>query len=331
LEIIVVDDGSTDRTPEIVLRFAKEYPGLVRLHRQPNSGPAAARNTGLLLAQGRYVGFVDADDWVEPDMYQALLEACEDGDADMAGCGIVFDGVRRVEIWGSARKEKIWSTAEIRQEMLPRAMCEVLGDLLLYNKLYRRDFWEKNQLRLPEDVRLGEDNLFVSRCLAQCTRFAVVPRLCYHYVTRPGSLTHQRAKPGLRANRLLIYAHMTALLRACLPDPEEALRRYRTAWVGALLEICVEERGAAKNSAAFCAQMISLAGEPSVAEVLQTADAQALQGVNRLLFNAFAAHDWVALEALTRRRLRLQTLQHFLRWFLYHLRRAKRPKKCCLG
>ncbi len=85
LEIIVVDDGSADTTPEICDRYAKEYAHIQVIH-QKNTGPSDARNAGVAIARGDYIGYVDGDDWVEPEMYEEMLKACLSAEADIAVC-----------------------------------------------------------------------------------------------------------------------------------------------------------------------------------------------------------------------------------------------------
>ena len=85
LEIIVVDDGSTDRTGQICDRYAAECSHLSVIHKE-NGGPSAARNAGVKIAKGDYIGYVDGDDWVEPDMYEEMLRACTDLQVPVAIC-----------------------------------------------------------------------------------------------------------------------------------------------------------------------------------------------------------------------------------------------------
>ena len=71
IEFILVDDGSTDRSGEICDQYAQQYERIQVIHR-PNGGPSAARNAGLAIARGKYIGYVDGDDWIEPEMYQKM-------------------------------------------------------------------------------------------------------------------------------------------------------------------------------------------------------------------------------------------------------------------
>jgi len=86
-EIIVVDDGSGDGSPDIVKRLAETHPGCVNLHHQDHQGPYPARNLGLRHAQGNYIAFLDADDWWREDCLEKLLTTLQEAEADLAYCG----------------------------------------------------------------------------------------------------------------------------------------------------------------------------------------------------------------------------------------------------
>ena len=88
LEIILVDDGSTDQSPRICDEYARRFPEKVRVLHQENQGLGLARNAGLDLARGEYVAFVDSDDTVEPDMYRAMAEKARAGGYDMVFCDV---------------------------------------------------------------------------------------------------------------------------------------------------------------------------------------------------------------------------------------------------
>lgn len=87
VELVVVDDGSTDNSPALLANLGSQHPGRVRLLRTERAGPYPARNVGLKHAQGAYVAFLDADDWWLPETIQKLLHAIQAHDADIAYCG----------------------------------------------------------------------------------------------------------------------------------------------------------------------------------------------------------------------------------------------------
>ena len=87
IEILCVDDGSTDSAPQIIEEYAKKYPSKVKAFHKENGGEFTTRNYGLERAQGEYVTFVDTDDYVEPNWAEKLYNAAKEADADLAVCG----------------------------------------------------------------------------------------------------------------------------------------------------------------------------------------------------------------------------------------------------
>ena len=88
LELIVINDGSEDSTEEILNRYANQYPDTIRTATVENGGQGRARNVGMNMATGEYLGFVDSDDWIEPKMYEKLLSASVDENADLVLCDV---------------------------------------------------------------------------------------------------------------------------------------------------------------------------------------------------------------------------------------------------
>ncbi|MGH3023384.1 MAG: CDP-glycerol glycerophosphotransferase family protein [Gaiellaceae bacterium] len=148
LEILVVDDGSTDAGPEIAERFVARD-GRFRLIRQTNAGLGAARNAGLDAAGGELVAFVDGDDVVPRRAYEALLRALDRTGSDFA-CG----AVRRLTSLGTTRAQFLGSAFD--RERLKTHITrfpDLVADRLACNKLVRRSFWDRQGFRFPEGVR----------------------------------------------------------------------------------------------------------------------------------------------------------------------------------
>ena len=148
LEVLVVDDGSTDATAEIAERVV-ERDGRFRLIRQRNAGLGAARNAGLDAARGELVAFVDGDDLVPRRAYEVLLGALDRTGSDFA-CG----GVRRLTSLGTTRAQFLGQAFE--RERLQTHITrfpDLVVDRLACNKLLRRSFWDEKGLRFPEGVR----------------------------------------------------------------------------------------------------------------------------------------------------------------------------------
>lgn len=137
LEIILVDDGSPDKCPEICDRLATEDSRIVVVH-QKNGGVAAARNSGLAKASGDYLGFVDSDDWIEPEMYERLMQGITEQEAQICLCGVK-----------STYNNKV---IEVKKTDMPivlsgdEAICNLMKNrthsLVLWNKLWKKELFE---------------------------------------------------------------------------------------------------------------------------------------------------------------------------------------------
>lgn len=190
LEIIVVDDGSGDDTGAVCDRYAGQYPKIKAIHQQRNEGPSGARNRGLAIAKGDYIGFVDGDDWIEPDMYRAMLTACQERETDIAICAyrqIGADGV----------KEQFSGETFVltQEEALEIYICDNRQFHIyhsVWSKLFRRDVIEK--LTFPEG-RKSEDIIYTTKALLHISSCVFLDVPYYNYrVNRKGSIMNEQIK-----------------------------------------------------------------------------------------------------------------------------------------
>ena len=176
LEIILVDDGSTDSSGRICDDY-KARDGRIRVIHKPNGGLSDARNAGLEIASGEYIGFVDGDDWIEADMYRAMYQACETEEAEIAVCRykqITKSGV----IDASAHNSVSLSKAEALE-------IYVCGDerYLIYNSVWSKLFTH----RLIQDIRFpvgrnSEDIMFTTKAFCRMKRLVYLDIAYYNYV-----------------------------------------------------------------------------------------------------------------------------------------------------
>lgn len=188
-EILLVDDGSTDDSGEICDRYAKLDPRITVIHKE-NGGLSSARNTGLDRAAGKYIAFVDSDDYLEPNAYRCLVQAAEKNDADLVCAG-------RFDLDGSTG-EKQTGLCPQKEELLDGIeLCRRIFtwdhvDSAAWDKLYRRELFEG--IRYPEGM-ICEDVPVTYRLALRAKRIAMVPQALYNYYHRPGSITTSRVSP----------------------------------------------------------------------------------------------------------------------------------------
>lgn len=182
LEIILVDDGSPDRCPEMCDSWAKKDFRIKVIHKE-NGGLGDARNVGIAMASGDYLGFVDSDDWCELDMFQEMLSACLEYDALISVCNALIDWENE---WPQERtvfsdKRTFWESPEILKNFFN-------GHLTAWacNKLYRKDLAE--YLHYPKQP--FEDIPIARNVFASIERLAFSGKDSYHYRQRLGSIVN---------------------------------------------------------------------------------------------------------------------------------------------
>lgn len=196
LEILLIDDGSTDGTGELCDRLAEED-GRIRVFHKKNGGSSSARNLGLQHAAGEYVGFVDSDDYIEPDMYELLLNAVREyavGTAQIARDEIDAQGQRLPNICEPPKEPEIWESRDFLRELLLHR-----GDCSFCTKLLRRELFQED--RFPEG-KLNEDFNLLVRMLPRIGRLVSLPRQGYHVFYRIGS----NSRKSDRENFSRVYA-----------------------------------------------------------------------------------------------------------------------------
>ena len=182
LEIIVVDDGSRDYTGEILDNYAKKDRRIKVIHKE-NGGVSSARNKGIEVAEGDYIGFIDGDDLIEPEMYKILVDLLEEENADIAHCGYQMVFPDRVDYYHNTGKKKIQTTEEGLKDLLSGEMIEP-G---LVNKLYKKELIKN--CRLDETVKINEDLLMNYQLFKLSQKSVYYDITPYSYMIRSSSAT----------------------------------------------------------------------------------------------------------------------------------------------
>jgi glycosyltransferase involved in cell wall biosynthesis len=179
LEILCVDDGSTDDSPEILARYAGRDRRIRLLRTDKNRGAAAARNLGLDAAAGTWIGFVDSDDCIDAAFYEKLL-----GSAAETGAEVAKGSLRRFD----PRSGRSWTEELVNQnEKIRRHKAHFY--CYFTSALFQSDFLRKHDIRFPEELRYFEDPFFAVKAALHCGRIALVDDARYLYTLRPGSAT----------------------------------------------------------------------------------------------------------------------------------------------
>ena len=179
-ELILVEDGSPDNCPALCDAAAAKDARIRVLH-QKNGGLSAARNAGLDAARGEWIGFVDSDDYIAPEMYEAMYQAAQNTGADLALCD--YAEVDEAGVPCQSMHVRLGKKDFTGRELLKNATDSMIQPA--WNKLYRRAVFA--QLRYPEG-KLNEDLFLIPKICLQIQKAVVVPKALYYYVQRGGSI-----------------------------------------------------------------------------------------------------------------------------------------------
>lgn len=178
LELIFVDDGSTDGSPEILREYQMKYPERVFVYQTPNLGPGEARNKGIQKARGTYIGFADADDYMEYNMYEKMFEAAKDSPCDMVY--IPYYLVRDC-------KKKVMGRIS-QPELIDQVIFH--GEVSFWTKLIHKDLLKKVG-KIPE--MWFEDTAYMLPVFSYAKNIVYLNEPLYYYIKREGSITNSAA------------------------------------------------------------------------------------------------------------------------------------------
>ena len=176
MQVLLIDDGSTDASPEICDVYAQKYANIYVTHRR-NAGVSAARNAGIELAVGKYVAFADADDYLLPEMIESLYTAAEQTKAQLLFCDYLAEHPDHVQtVRFPFPENEAFGRDDVVQYMLASEQFNAL-----WHKLFVRDILMREQVRMTQGRKIGEDREFILQYLLHCDTLCYVPQTGYYY------------------------------------------------------------------------------------------------------------------------------------------------------
>ena len=185
LEVIVIDDGSTDSTFNICQKIALSDKRLKVIH-TTNSGPSSARNKGLQEARGQYICFLDADDEMQSEMVELLVQKMR-GNIDLVACGYRVKSSTQKHTFEKVPEAGVWNASEMYAPI--EKLQDISGFNPLWNKIFRLSIIRENNIKMNLSVSMGEDFLFVSDYISCCSgKIVLVDDVLYTYFLSKNSL-----------------------------------------------------------------------------------------------------------------------------------------------
>lgn len=221
IEVIAVDDGSPDESGAILDRYAAKHPNVRAVHKE-NGGVTSARLRGLREASGEWIGFVDGDDEIEPDMYARLMANALKYDADISHCGYQM-------VFADGRVNYFHNTGCILEQDRAEGIRELLDGTRvepgLCNKLYRKTLFDGLEGWIDTDIRINED-LLMNYYLFSRSRRSVWEDFCpYHYIVRSASASRSKLNEHRIYDPIRVKEHILESI------PQELQKDARRAYV----------------------------------------------------------------------------------------------------
>lgn len=215
IEIICVDDGSTDSSGQILATYARKDKR-IKVYTQENSKVSVARNKGLELATAPYLMFVDSDDYIAPNMAEIMYQKITEFDVDTVVCDVQCfaddeDGVKYADL--AARRQN-WFDKYIQSEGLHNIPVDIRKELnpVVWNKIYKTDIVREFQIQFPVGIN-QEDEYWLWAYMIHCERYYYISQKLYFYCIREGSIMDTKDNLPNVLNILDIYKQVYSVVR----------------------------------------------------------------------------------------------------------------------
>lgn len=186
-EVLIINDGSTDNSEVIIDKYISTYEYMKKINKI-NNGLGAARNTGIEIAKGKYISFIDSDDYIDDNMLKIMLDTIENTNSDMAICDILMFEDSTDKVLGKISLEKhYYNNILSRDKIIKMYLSEKITGHA-WNKIYRRSLFIDNNIRYDEG-KYYEDMYTTLQLLNSCNKVIAIENIYYNYRQRKGNIT----------------------------------------------------------------------------------------------------------------------------------------------
>ena len=276
MEIIIIDDSSTDESAHIIEEYAAKCQLIKPIFLQHNIGVGDVRNHGISLARGRYIGFVDGDDWIDMNFYQNLINSIKSNDSDIAVCGIKteYNNSQNYQLRYKYNSENC-ITGEYALKLLTKS--ENYGYFItpiVNNKIYDADFLKNTDIYF-NSARSFQDDFFSFFAILYSKRISLVIDTYYHYYQRQSSTTHTFSK-RLVTDCLDTLVQIRDILQKnmCLEKYKKEYYSYVERLITSLLDMLIRKEQDSITQKEYLKYIISKFGNDfTISEVIDYIDA----------------------------------------------------------
>lgn len=185
IKIIIINDGSTDDSENVILKFCKEYPERIEYYKKENGGLSSARNLGLQKCKTKYISFIDSDDYIDEYMFEKLYNAIKENDNDISICGLEKCDVKGKRI----EYEQIDFNGEFNKNEVLELMLQGRVPCYAWNKLYKSELFKNNNIEFPIG-RYYEDIVTFYKLINASKKIRIIDEPLYYYVQHGNSICY---------------------------------------------------------------------------------------------------------------------------------------------
>lgn len=239
IEIILVDDGSKDNSLQICNKFKKKD-GRIKVIHQNNAGVSVARNHGMNIAKGKYIGFVDSDDWIEEIMYECLLDEAENKNADIVMCDmttVYSDGRKQVDTIRQLSESRILKKSDFSSTLL----LEMAGSVcrcIYKNDRHNDKLVKSEQPHFPLGIKFSEDRIFNIYAFGHANKISYIKESYYNRYMNEKSVVHRFHADYFEAYKNAAKEIQKAIFYAWNDDEEYQVAYISQLITGATMAIC---------------------------------------------------------------------------------------------